>query len=83
MIKDNIPVVKICSKSKWWWTKELTQLRQNMNKLGKKSCKLRNNLAHPVHLEHAEAKRTYNNTVKHTKNQHWRDWLERAVDPDI
>lgn len=39
-IRENVPIVDICSKSKRWWTKELTQLRRDMNKLGKKSHKL-------------------------------------------
>ena len=25
----------------------------------------------------------YRNTLESTKKQHWRDWLEKAVDPDI
>jgi hypothetical protein len=82
-IKENVPIVEICSKSKRWWTKELTQLRWHMNIIGKKSSKLKHLLAHPIHAEHLNAKRTYDNTLERTKNQHWRDWLERAVDPDI
>jgi hypothetical protein len=54
-----------------------------MNKIGRQAYKLRTNLAHPVHEEHAEATRTYDRTLECTKNQHWRDWLEHAVDPDI
>ena len=82
-IKENVPVIEICAKSKRWWTKELTQLRREMNKLGKTSHKLRNHPAHPIHEDHMNAKRKYDNTLERTKNQHWRDWLERAVDPDI
>jgi ribonuclease HI len=54
-----------------------------MDKLGRKSYKLRNNAAHAVHREHVEAEKLYHRTLDQTKNQHWRDWLERAVDPDI
>lgn len=82
-IEDSIPITKICSKSKRWWTKELTQMRRRMNKLGRETYKLRNLPAHPVHEEHAEAIKTYDRTLERTKKQHWRDWLERAVDPDI
>ncbi len=78
-----VPITEICSKSKRWWTKELTQLRRHMNTLGRRTCKLKNNLLHPVHKEHAKAVRTYDHTLERTKRQHWRDWLERAVDPDI
>jgi hypothetical protein len=29
------------------------------------------------------AVKTYSNTLKSTKKQHWCDWLEKAEDPDI
>ena len=82
-IKDCVPSSVICAKSKRWWTKELTQMRRNMNKLGRQSYKLRNNPAHPAHSEHLEAEKLYDRTLDRTKRQHWRDWLERAEDPDI
>ena len=58
-------------------------MRRNMNNLGRKTYKYRNNMAHPVHKEHHEAGKLYNRMLDRTKSQHWRDWLERAVDPDI
>lgn len=82
-IEECVPITEICSKSKRWWTKELTQMRRNMNNLGRKTCKLKDNPTHPVHEEHAEAVKTYDRTLERTKRQHWRDWLERAEDPDI
>jgi len=54
-----------------------------MNKLGRQSYKLRNNPAHLVHKEHTDAEKLYDRTLERTKRQHWRDWLERAEDPDI
>ena len=82
-VKDCVPTTVICAKSKRWWTKELTQMRRSMNKLGRQSYKLRNNPAHPIHGEHLEAEKLYDRTLERTKRQHWRDWLERAEDPDI
>jgi len=82
-VKDCVPSSVLCAKSKRWWTKELTQMRRNMNKLGRQSYKLRNNPAHPVHKEHTDAEKLYDRTLERTKRQHWRDWLERAEDPDI
>jgi hypothetical protein len=38
---------------------------------------------HRVHSKHKEAKGRYHRTLKNTKQQHWRDWLEKAKDPDI
>jgi hypothetical protein len=82
-IEDCIPVTEICSKSKCWWTKELTQMCHEMNKIGRRTYKLRNIPTHPVYKEHVEAVKLYDRTLEHTKNQHWRDWLEWAVDPNI
>ena len=40
-------------------------------------------LEHPIHEECREANCTFQRMLEHTKRQHWRDWLERAEDPDI
>ena len=82
-IDYKVPVTEITPKSKRWWTKELTQLRKTANKLGRQSYKRRRDSEHKVHEEHEEAAKKYRNTLDYTKQQHWRDWLERAEDPDI
>ena len=82
-IDANVPISEICSRSKRWWMKELTQLRRHANKIGRRSYKHRDTPTHSVHEEHAEVVRTYERTLEQTKRQHWRDWLERAEDPDI
>ena len=82
-IHGEVPIVEICSKSKRWWTKELTGLRKRANKLGRLAYKNRDFPSHSVHAEHKMAVKEYGNTLKSTKKQHWRDWLERAEDPDI
>jgi hypothetical protein len=63
--------------------KELTQLRAHANKLGRASYKLRNIPEHQTHREHKEAKGKYQKMLQGTKQQHWRQWLEKAEDPDI
>ena len=45
--------------------------------------KHRDTPGHKIHKEHNEAKKKYQNAIKTTKQQHWRDWLEMAEDPDI
>jgi hypothetical protein len=63
--------------------KELTQLQACANKLGRASFKLRHILEHRVHREHKEAKGEYQKMLQKTKQQHWREWLEKAEDLDI
>jgi len=82
-IRAEVTATETTTKSKRWWTKELTQLRAQANKLGRTSYKLRHMPEHRVHSEHKEAKSRYHKAMKFTKQQHWRDWLEKADDPDI
>ena len=82
-IEEQVPVTELTSKSKRWWTKELTQLRQATNKLGRQSYSRRHDPEHAVHREHDEAARNYRRILEQTKKHHWRDWLEKAEDPDI
>jgi hypothetical protein len=70
-------------RSKCWWTKELSQLQKQAEKLGRKPYKLRHLLEHVIYEEHKKVAKRYGKTLEHTKKQHWHDWLERAEDPDI
>ena len=83
IIYEQVPVTEITPKSKRWWTKKLTTLRKQANKLGRKSYKRRSDPMHMIHAKHKEAAKKYVKTLKTTKQQHWRSWLERAKDPDI
>ena len=82
-ICEQVPVTEITPKSKRWWTKELTQLRSQSNKLGRQSYRHRNQLDHAIHAQHKDAAKRYERTLDYTKKQHWRDWLESADEPDI
>lgn len=82
-IKKVVPISRINAKTKRWWTKELTTLRKQADKLGRNSSKLSHIPNHTIHDEHTAAVKLYRTTLERTKQQHWRDWLERAVDPDI
>jgi ribonuclease HI/exonuclease III len=82
-INSQVPSSTITSKSKRWWTKELTQLRRAANRLGRQSYRNRLDEDHAVHAEHAAMVKRYHNTLDQTKRHHWRDWLEKAEDPDI
>ena len=82
-ISTDVPTTTLCAKSKRWWTKELTMLRKKAKKLGRESYKHRDKPFHYVHAAHTDANKLYHRTLDTTKRQHWRDWLEKAEDPDI
>lgn len=82
-IEEVVPTSEIGPMSKRWWTKELTILRRKANGLGRKASKMRDRPDNPVHAEHTKAKKMYSAEIENCKKHHWRDWLEKAEDPDI
>ena len=82
-IQSDIPTTTLCPKSRRWWTKELTNLRREASRLGRKASKLKNRPNDLVHVESAKAKKAYEKAIEYNKKHHWRDWLEKADDPDI
>ena len=82
-IDTEVPMSTITPKSKRWWTKELTQLRRAANKLGRQSYRNRSDANHAIHNEHSAMVKKYRNTLDHTKSHHWRDFLEKAEEPDL
>lgn len=82
-IRKQVPVTEITSKSKRWWTKELTQMRKQSNKLGRKAYERRYELEHKVHAQRKEVAKRYESNLEYNKKHHWRDWLEKLEEPDI
>jgi len=66
-IRTEVPTDEPTSKSKRWWTKELSLLRVHANKLGRMAYKLRGIPDHRIHKDHKIAKKKYQNTIKVTK----------------
>ena len=82
-IQREVPVSDLGPMSRRWWTKELMDLRREASKIGRKASKYKNDPTNPLHVESAKAKKTYEKTIEYNKKHHWRDWLEKADDPDI
>lgn len=82
-INDEVPQTEINARSKRWWSKELTLLRRETEKLGRSAYRSRWWPNHPIHEEHATLRKKYNKTIQYSKQHHWRDWLEKATDPDL
>jgi hypothetical protein len=83
VIGSKVPTTEVGIKTKKWWTKELKKLWQEASRKGWKASKYKDWLEHHSHTEHWEANKVFQKTLEHTKCQHWRDWLEKAEDPDI
>jgi ribonuclease HI len=82
-ISNTVPTTEIGPHSRRWWTKELSQLRKAANKAGRKASKAKGNPRDPAHKEFEEARKKYVKEIDYCKKHHWRDWLEKAEEPDI
>ena len=83
VIEREVPIIDLGPKARRWWSKELTHLHSKASKLGRKASMLRDRPDDPAHAKSINAKRAYRKAVEYNKKHHWRDWLEKASDPDI
>ena len=58
-------------------------MRTQFKKLGRESSKYRCLLGHAVHTEFKSVRKQYDKAIKYNKHHHWRDWLEKATNPDL
>ena len=78
--KSAIPLSRVCSRSKFWWTTELTNLRKEKNRLW-------NRLHHRPpdfverHAAYLTAYRLYRTTLRKTRDEAFEDWC--TVDEDL
>jgi len=75
-IKEKVPTTKPSPHAKRWWTKDLTMMMKEKNKLSGQSYKLRGLPDHPIHEEHCKFRNKVTETIHKTKQEHWIDYLE-------
>ena len=68
---------------KHWWTKELTTLVNELKKHRKQAYKFCAILDHPSHVALAEKVKLVDKTIRATKEDHWKEWLENASGNDL
>ena len=82
-VDAHVPRSKPCPHSRRWWTKELTEMKKKANRLSRQSFNFRALPDHPCHRECKDANTKLVNEVFKTKKEHWRNWLEDAMETDI
>lgn len=83
VIDEEVPASKPSPFAKRWWTKELTELKKEKNRLSNLSYKHRGMPDAPVHAKHKEAVNTFCNRLEEIKKEHWTNWLEEATSKDV
>ena len=82
-ITDQVPKTCPHHHNKRWWTKDLTNLRNELKMLSKASHSFRAVPDHPSHRLCKEKVATYDKAIKKTKKEHWVNWLEEATSNDL
>jgi len=82
-IEDTVPLSKQCPQAKRWWTKELTQLIKEKNKLSYQSYKMRGLDDHPIHAEHRKIRNRVKEELTKAKKNHWTTFLEGLMQDSI
>ena len=76
----SIPRLKVCERSKPWWTPELNKLRKTLTSTLRHYKKHRSEQSED---EYKTVKNTYFHSVRKAKREYWDNFLQNAVKGDI
>ena len=82
-IEAKVPLNSPCPFTKRWWTRDLSKLRKEKNRLSRNAHKWRGLPDHPSHRLHHDVSKRYANLIESTKKEHWEEWLTNASERDI
>src|SRR5215471_11775100 len=82
-IKSVVKRSKPCPYTKRWWTKDLTKMKKELNKLSEHTYRFRALPNHQIHTHRKKHADEYAKAIKRTKDAHWKKWLEDADGDDI
>jgi len=82
-IEEKVPLLKQCPHAKRWWSKELTLLVEEKNKLSDLSYKMRGLHDHPAHAEHKRIRNRIKEEIRNAKKSHWTAFLEELTQDSI
>ena len=83
MIETVVPVPWPSPHSRRWWSRDLSQLKKEMNWLGSQSYRYRALADHPSHGAHKQAWGRYSEAIKQAKEQHWHNFLEGITGKEL
>lgn len=83
VLDEEAPLTKPCPYTKRWWTKELTDLKEDKNRLSNQAYKFRAIPNHPTAAKHKVAVNKFAEVLEATRSKHWTDWLEDISTQDV
>jgi len=82
-IESCVPTIKSSSYARRWWTKQLSDMRKQVNRLSRKAYQMRALPLHQCHQELKTLKNAYAAKIEETKLTHWINWLEDLEGNDL
>ncbi|CDO75057.1 hypothetical protein BN946_scf184757.g12 [Trametes cinnabarina] len=75
-IVQHVPLTPATPYTKRWWSKELTAMRKEKERLARESHRHRADKAHPVHAEYRRLRNRYTDAIRAAKKDHWQAWID-------
>ena len=82
-IEAVVPLSRPSPHSHRWWSKELSQLKKEINQLASHSYKFRAIGNHPSHDSYKRTHTAYGDAIKRAKEQHWKDFLKEIEGKEL
>jgi len=82
-IEATVPLSNPSPFTKRWWTKELSSMKKEKNRLSSAAFRFRYVPDHPSKKTYRQFANKYANEIRRIKKQHWEDWLKNLADKDI
>jgi len=82
-IESVVPKLRPSPYTKCWWSKELSQKRAEVWKLGRRSYTLRGHPDEPAHRTYKTARNQYGTMIEMAKRTHWEEFLQSVDDKTV
>ncbi|CDO77096.1 hypothetical protein BN946_scf184473.g40 [Trametes cinnabarina] len=75
-INEHVPEVASTPYTKRWWSKDLSRMRKEKERLGRLHYRHRADRAHPSHVEYRRYRNMYADHIQAAKNDYWKAWID-------
>ncbi|CDO73528.1 hypothetical protein BN946_scf185013.g163 [Trametes cinnabarina] len=75
-IEEHVPLTADTPYTKRWWSKELTSMRKEKERLARISHRNRQDSKHPSHAEYRRFRNRYADAIRAAKRDHWQAWID-------
>lgn len=82
-VESKVPKSKPSPYAKRWWMKALDKERKAVHKLGRKARARLARRNNPIHEEHRIVRNRFSDSIKHAKEDHWKEWLNNLTTSGI